>query len=1330
MCAEVLQSLDDDDFIQVILKTPSLQHHVSTKLMKKRFFSVQNVMIAIQDAAQSSSEIKLGDGIRVEFVTVRRQHPQVKKVGGGRYKCKTRNPLKVAYNRLCMVEIHALDNSCLARSIVVAKAKLEKDPRYDDFLRRSPPHADRLGAAARSLCTAANVEWNKKAGIEEVRKFERYLKMRIMIIAGDCLNQFVYEGHSNRNWPSIYIYRTDVSEGTLDEEGAVLEGGRRLRSCGDDDSYHYDAITDVKAFFSTNFFCTACNVCSNRRFLHRCSDVTDWCSACNQRECTRDALFVEEYCPVCQVKFRSNQCAKDHKLKENQRECTHYTCRFCYEALLREIRSDGTFETNDEIQKRHGVCPIKCSVCDSDSVSASHKCYMQRVPFKKPVNRVVYLDFETDQSTGVHKVVYCYIRWKFEGSAGSVEEGSKEFGIAQDVKQEVGKFLFSSKFRESTIVAHNMRGFDGCFLVQFLTGNGITPTNVILSGTKLVSFYVRNYSIKIIDSLSFLPMPLSDFPQAFGLNSSQFGKGYFPHFYTCPEKFGVVENCYPDKKYYGYAEMSAKQRTSFDAWYSAIQPGQQFDFDQELKSYCKQDVDLLYEGVEAFRQTVKSLTSQVTLNEEILVNENKCSPLNGDEVVLSDSDEDLPALRTLPTNGRGRRKNKRTSKSPSYCDPLAYITLASLCHAIFKALFLKPGTIAVVPPGGYNNHRYSNISLEWLEWLRRTSVPRMRHRGNSATGERKIGAFRVDGFDAKSKVIYEFYGCFFHGHPSCIEHMQAIHPVAGVTYQCLFDRTMEREKSLQKRGFRIVRMWSCKWDKYKKEHVPESEALLSILEDMKGFAPINVRESFKGGRTETFKMKSEGVPLYYYDVNSLYPFVLAHRLFGVGHPVVLIDNLDHDLEKYFGFLKCDVLPPKQLYHPVLPLTVEGKLVFPLCSRCAFSSCTKECNHSDKQRMLRGTWFSEELKLALQKGYTLIRIYQVTHFPKQSTMLFKAYVQTMYKVKILSSGLPKGCNSKTELRQFIQEVYEREGIKLDEDDFKDNPCMRSLAKLLLNAFWGRFALREHQTSCEFVATVDKLNSILNRDSIEITSLRPIGKNMAVVFYRAIDEEVIPMSNNTNIYIASTTTAWARIELYKYLDQCCIEEGDSSSAAMYCDTDSIIFSRSVNLPTGPHLGQLTSELQPNDFILRFVSAGPKTYAFETRDGETCVKAKGFSLTYTNGQVLNIDGMLSLVNEFLSVYSVSGESRVQLPSYKSWRKEKKGDRQLLYRRHKEVGAHSSAVLDSKRGISFFSSNKIHRTPTWDVIVKPEQKFFSVFFNKRIVCSDFNTVPFGFVP
>ena len=73
-----------------------------------------------------------------------------------------------------------------------------------------------------------------------------------------------------------------------------------------------------------------------------------------------------------------------------------------------------------------------------------------------------------------------------------------------------------------------------------------------------------NYNIRFIDSISFTPTPLRDFPKTFGLK--EIAKGYFPH------KFNTDENQdytgpYPEKSYYGYDEMKKDEREKFDEWY-------------------------------------------------------------------------------------------------------------------------------------------------------------------------------------------------------------------------------------------------------------------------------------------------------------------------------------------------------------------------------------------------------------------------------------------------------------------------------------------------------------------------------------------------------------------------------------------------------------------------------------------------------------------------------------------------------------------------------------------------------------------------------------------
>ena len=84
-------------------------------------------------------------------------------------------------------------------------------------------------------------------------------------------------------------------------------------------------------------------------------------------------------------------------------------------------------------------------------------------------------------------------------------------------------------------------------------------------------------------------MPLRDFPKTFGLK--EIAKGYFPH------KFNTDENQdytgpYPEKSYYGYDEMKKDEREKFDNWYE-ITKGKTFKFKQEMFKYCQSDVDIL-----------------------------------------------------------------------------------------------------------------------------------------------------------------------------------------------------------------------------------------------------------------------------------------------------------------------------------------------------------------------------------------------------------------------------------------------------------------------------------------------------------------------------------------------------------------------------------------------------------------------------------------------------------------------------------------------------------------------------------------------------------------
>ena len=63
-----------------------------------------------------------------------------------------------------------------------------------------------------------------------------------------------------------------------------------------------------------------------------------------------------------------------------------------------------------------------------------------------------------------------------------------------------------------------------------------------------------------------------------------------------------------------------------------------------------------------------------------------------------------------------------------------------------------------------------------------------------------------------------------------------------------------------------------------------------------------------------------------------------------------------------------------------------------------------------------------------------------------------------KIKQEASGWPAGCETDEAKREYVAEYLHREGVQLDEKAIENNAGLRSLAKLILNSFWGKFGQR--------------------------------------------------------------------------------------------------------------------------------------------------------------------------------------------------------------------------------------------------------------------------------
>ena len=55
---------------------------------------------------------------------------------------------------------------------------------------------------------------------------------------------------------------------------------------------------------------------------------------------------------------------------------------------------------------------------------------------------------------------------------------------------------------------------------------------------------------------------------------------------------------------------------------------------------------------------------------------------------------------------------------------------------------------------------------------------------------------------------------------------------------------------------------------------------------------------------------------------------------------------------------------------ITPMSIRKNLLFTLCRTCVETQQQTPCTHSDEEREFIGTWFTDEVKKAVEKGYTI------------------------------------------------------------------------------------------------------------------------------------------------------------------------------------------------------------------------------------------------------------------------------------------------------------------------------------------------------------------------
>ena len=1133
------RNLSNNDMLRIVIQNEELTKAISTKFKKVQDFELgdlENIIKILEYRAIPIENCK----IVVQSVKI--------PAGKGRLYL-TKDTIS---RKNCIITIKNNDNICLSRSIVTALANLHPEKWTKAQLKNGFNASRKLQKdEAMKLHKEANVEINEYGNdLTDVETFAKHLEIEINIIDSEVFNTIIYTANKGTE-DKIYILKT---------------------------RNHFDVIKSLTAFYDSPYYCHECKKAYTKRDKHNCPSKCLYCFTFSKDgKCEGQEIA----CKKCNRKFLGKKCFRNHlKNRSKAENKTNTVCNSVKKCLDCSRIITGKY-----------VDSHKCGYCECNNcgkyVNSSHKCYMKKLrpkggnclnkmpcknnsSIKKTdwcyscrtyIEKYIFYDFECTQNTGTH-TVNLSIAQDFEG---------KEY--VHNSIEDFCKCFLNDKFKGYTFIAHNSKGYDSHFVLKFLIDQGIKPY-CIYNGAKIMFMEIPKLSIRFIDSLNFLQMPLKSFPKTFGMNELK--KGYFPHYFNkeCNKDYvGTL----PSKSHYGYNQMKSDERSKFLKWYEErLGENHVFDFKKEILEYCRSDVDILRRGIMKLR-------------------------------------EDFIKLENI--------------------DPLRYITIASVCMTIYRSNYMPKDTIAIVPEYSKTDN-YSKMSIIWLNYMSKSKNLNIQHALNGGEKELTIDnkTYKLDGFCKETNTVYEFHGCFWHGCPNCYKP-NIINSKNQRDMGTLNGLTIEKRETIKSAGYNHVSIYECQLNKNKDFQNFAKSFNHEIVEQ------LNPRDAFYGGRTNATKLLynfKENECGRYVDFCSLYPTVQYYKKYPIGHPVKIHNPKKYSKTSWYGLIKCKVLAPRKLYHPVLPQRIKvdsyEKLVFTLCKTCAETRNKNKCNHTYTQRSFVGTWTTDEVSKAVEKGYKVLRVYEVWHFAKSTDTLFKGYIRRFMKIKLESSKY----DFKTKEDEASFKAKIKDSLDIDVEKFEFNAGLRSIAKLCLNSLWGKFGQRSNMSQTKYITDVSDFYEILLDDKLSNKNFNFIDENMVQMTFNFKDQ-FVDNSNNTNIFVACFTTSHARIMLYNKLDYL-------KEKVLYFDTDSIIYvdDGTRTIKTGDMLGDMTDEI-PGKAITNFISTGPKSYSFLYGSNEQKSAIKGFTLNHENSAILNHDSMSKIVKKQIRELTIVNENKI---------------------------------------------------------------------------------------
>ena len=238
---------------------------------------------------------------------------------------------------------------------------------------------------------------------------------------------------------------------------------------------------------------------------------------------------------------------------------------------------------------------------------------------------------------------------------------------------------------------------------------------------------------------------------------------------------------------------------------------------------------------------------------------------------------------------------------------------------------------------------FGKMASQWLDWEATQSKKMIRHKYNGK--EKRIGqrCLPVDGWCTETNTVYQFHGCYWHGHDCVAMKSVTENKTKNKTMAELQAETVNNSLYIKKCGYNLVEMWECEWKEMKKKNAELKEFLKKLRRPNDFRRQMTEQQILNGVRNDTF----------------------------------------------FGLVECDIEVPQHLrkhFSEMAPIFKNINISLNDIGEMMRDYAIENKLMSQPRRSLIGSYIGEKVLLAtpllkwyLDHGLTVTKIYQVAEY---------------------------------------------------------------------------------------------------------------------------------------------------------------------------------------------------------------------------------------------------------------------------------------------------------------------------------------------------------------